>query len=204
MTRYGFVFNLNACGDLRGCMLACKDKTKSFLGSHYTETFTSNDGEMPHPNLYFMPARCQHCAEPKCVEACEAGVLFKRDDGIVAVGDTSKCEACEGKPCIDACAYKSIELDRRTGRIGKCDMCADRIDAGELPACAKSCLNNAIFFGDFDDEESPVGQAVAAWGESGMMHELLPENKPAHRYLLSRAKWTGMDNLYSPAWHDVQ
>lgn len=202
MTRYGFVFNLDTCGDLRGCMLACKAKTKSFLGSHYTDTMTSTSGKFPNPNTYFVPTRCQHCAKPACVDACPKNVLYRRDDGIVAVGDTASCETCENKACMEACVYDSIYLDRKTGRVGKCDMCADLIDAGDTPACAKICCSHSIFFGDFDDPASAVSQLTEAWGENGYVHKLLPENDPAMHYLLSKHEWTGMEHLRSSAWHD--
>ena len=190
---------------MRGCMIACKDLTNSFLGSHYIETMTNVSEEYPKPNTYFLPMLCQHCAKPTCVPACPYGVLIKREDGIVAVGDTAVCEGCIDKPCIEVCPYDVIDLDTVTGRIGKCDMCADLIDEGDVPRCAQRCLTQSILFGDFDDPDSVVSQTIRAWGEVGYVHQLKPEtgNGPAVYYLLSKKRWEDTENLYSPAWHNA-
>lgn len=202
MTRYGFIINLNECRDQRGCMVACKTKTKSFLGSHYIETFTSTNGAYPNPNMYFMPVSCQHCTNPACVAACASGVLYKREDGIVAVGDTALCEGCADKPCVAACPFDAIDFDPVDGRVGKCDMCADLVDAGGVPACASNCMNHAIFFGDLDDPDSMVSQTLAAFGGAGVVHQLDSETGPNVHYLLSNAEWKGREGLRSNAWHN--
>ena len=205
MTRLGFVYNLDTCSDMRGCMMACKDKTRSFLGSHYVETYTNMSLEYPVPNTYFIPICCQHCDKPTCALACPNTVFTKRDDGIVAVGDTNLCVLCNDKPCVAACPYAAIDLDPVSGKIGKCDLCADLIDKGEIPECVNAaCLTNSILFGDFDDPESVVSQTVAAWNAVGFDHQLKPEtgNGPTNHYLLSKKTWEDMDKLYSPAWHN--
>lgn len=202
MTRYGFVVNLDSCADNRGCMASCKAKTKSFLGSHYVEVHTAIDpNDFPSLNTYTIPVLCQHCADPECVKACSEGVFEKREDGIVTVGDTSVCKTCENKACVGACPYANIDLDPVDGRIGKCDMCADVVDAGGVPACSVNCYTNSWFFGDLDDPQSVVAQLVEQW--DGYCHQLKPENGPAVYYLLSKVEWAeDMDTLYSPAWHN--
>lgn len=206
MTRPGFVINLDTCADHRSCNVACKAKTESFIGSHLIETHTAMGGEYPEINTYFIPVLCRHCEKPSCVPACDKGVLYKREDGIVAVGDTSLCETCDHKACVGACPFKNIDVDPVDGRIGKCDMCADLIDDGQTPACARSCFSGSIFFGDFDDPESSVAQAVESWGAVGCAHYLDAgdNGKPAVYYLLSKKKWQNMEGLYSPAWKNVE
>lgn len=203
MTRYGFVVNLNACSDMRGCMVACKRHRSTFIGSHPVETYTNMGGTYLEPNTYFIPVMCQHCANPSCVPVCSENVLRKLDNGIVALGDTSLCEKCEGKPCVAACPYNAIDLDPVSGRITKCDMCADLVAEGKQPACAAECLSRAWFFGDLDDPQSPPNQMLAKAPDQ-FVHVLKPEtgNEPSVRYLLSYRTWEDMDNLYSPAWHN--
>jgi Fe-S-cluster-containing dehydrogenase component len=185
-------------------MIGCKETTNSFLGSHYIETMTAISSDYPNPNTYFIPITCQHCAHPSCLPACPEGVFTKRDDGIVAVGDTSVCKDCSSRPCVNACPYGAIDFDPKDGRIGKCDMCVALIDAGKTPRCSISCLTNSILFGDFDDPSSVVAQTIVAWGEVGYVHQLKPEtgNNPSVYYLLSKKRWQDMNDLYSPAWHN--
>jgi len=41
--------------------------------------------------------------------------------------------------------------DPITGKPEKCDFCYDRLQQGEEPVCAKSCMGRAIIFGDIND-----------------------------------------------------
>lgn len=204
MTRYGFSVNLDACCDHRGCMTACMRKNDSFPGAHFIETYTMMDvsGNLESPGTYFIPIMCQHCDNPSCVGACPHGVLVKRDDGLVVYGATDACVQCEGKPCAAACPYDAIEVDSRTGRIGKCDGCADIVDAGGVPECVPNCWLGTIQFGDLDDPASVPSQMIAQYGPNA--HRLSPEtgNGPGVHYLLTRRPWRDRENLYSPAWHD--
>ncbi|WP_172137052.1 4Fe-4S dicluster domain-containing protein [Adlercreutzia sp. ZJ473] len=180
--------------------MACKIKTNSFLGSHYTDTKTNQSLDFPNPNTYFIPTLCNHCERPSCAEVCPNEVLYKREDGIVAVGDTSICGQCDSKACVKACPYSAIYLDPLSGEIGKCDMCADLIDKGETPACVGVCYLNSIYFGDFDDPNSVVSQILVSW--DGYVHRLEAGSNGgvAVYYMLSKKKWENMDHLVSPSW----
>ena len=48
---------------------------------------------------------------------------------------------------------------RPEGVVEKCMMCADRIDAGELPLCVEAS-NGTILFGDLNDPDSDVRRAL--------------------------------------------
>lgn len=203
MTRLGFVINLDSCADSRGCMVACKAKTASFIGSHFIETHTAIGGEYPHPNTYFVPVLCRHCENPSCVAACPKDVLMKDPQtGIVAVGDVSMCESCEDKPCVAACPLGNIDLDPVTGRIGKCDMCADRLAQGLPPACFVSCLTRSIMFGDLEDPDDQAAQLLEMGKAAGIVHtfDAGDNGSSAVHYLMSRHEWQGTEGLYSPAW----
>ena len=206
MTRLGVVVNLDACCDHRGCMTACMRKNGSFPGAHFIETYTAMDtsGDIDNPGTYFIPIMCQHCDRPSCASACPHGVIRKRDDGLVVMGDTDPCVGCDGTPCLDACPYDAIEFDRKEHRPGKCDGCADLVDAGGMPECVPNCFMGAIAFGDMEDEASVVSQVVGQYGANA--YRLKPEtgNGPGVRYLLSRRPWRDMEGLYSPAWDDPQ
>ena len=203
MTKLGFLVNLDMCADHRGCMISCKNAKQSPLGNYYIETYTAIDDAYPEMTTYFIPIMCQHCENPSCVKSCANGVFEKRPDGAVIVHDTAICETCEGKPCINACPYHTISLDKPTGRVGKCDMCADRLAEGKPPACMENCFCGAILFGDLDDPESQISLAKSMLGP--MLHQLKLEsgNNPSVYYALSGKPWKGnMEGLYSPAWKD--
>lgn len=201
MTKLGFVVNLDACSDHRGCMMACKAQKKAPLGEHYIETFTCMSTSEAPANTYFVPIMCQHCDNPACATACDKGVIVKRDDGLVVLGDVSACKGC-AHPCVDACPYGRVFFDEASQAVGKCDGCADLVDAGGQPACIPNCWMNAIMFGDLEDTTALPGMILDQTDDAAV-HELAPEagTGPNTRYILQSKPWRDMEGLYSPAWH---
>lgn len=116
-----------------------------------------------------LPMMCQHCEHPPCVDVCPTGASFKREDGIVLV-DKHRCIGC--RYCMMACPYKARsfvhevvtdqnpDVPRGKGTVESCTMCVHKIDAGEQPACAQSCPNKAILFGDLNNQESEIYKKV--------------------------------------------
>ncbi|HEY5633787.1 MAG TPA: 4Fe-4S dicluster domain-containing protein [Burkholderiaceae bacterium] len=115
------------------------------------------------------PVMCQHCANPPCVDVCPTGASFKRADGIVLV-DRHTCIGC--RYCVMACPYKARsfvheplteqkpEVPRGKGCVESCTMCVHRVDKGMQPACAESCPEQAILFGNLNDPDSAISKRV--------------------------------------------
>jgi molybdopterin-containing oxidoreductase family iron-sulfur binding subunit len=118
------------------------------------------------------------CEEPACVEACPTGASYQREDGLVLI-DANKCIGC--KACIMACPYdvrnlwegkESYFKDSLTtfkekayanhlpGTVQKCDFCASRLDEGLQLSCVETCLTVALIFGDLDDSNANLSQAL--------------------------------------------
>lgn len=97
----------------------------------------------------FAKRQCMHCEQPACVSACTVGALAKRADGPVAY-QASQCIGC--RYCMYACPYAgpTFQWDQQLALISKCDFCEDRLQAGELPACVKTCVSGALQYGTRD------------------------------------------------------
>ncbi|MDD2743451.1 MAG: 4Fe-4S dicluster domain-containing protein [Rhodocyclaceae bacterium] len=118
-----------------------------------------------------LPMMCQHCEHPPCVDVCPTGASFKREDGIVLV-DRHRCIGC--RYCMMACPYKARsfvhepvtdqnpDVPRGKGCVESCTLCVHRIDVGLQPACAESCTNKAILFGDLNDPNSEISKKIRA------------------------------------------
>ncbi len=91
--------------------------------------------------------RCMHCLEPECVSVCPTEALSKHKDGPV-VYDPDRCVGCDY--CVMACPWKVPHLNEKSKIIGKCTMCADRVEAGIEPSCVAACPTDSLQFGDRD------------------------------------------------------
>jgi molybdopterin-containing oxidoreductase family iron-sulfur binding subunit len=126
-----------------------------------------------------LPVMCQHCSSAPCVDVCPTGASFRRADGIVLVNKHT-CIGC--RYCMMACPYKARSFihenltdqlpraPRGKGTVESCTLCVHRIDAAEdtsevNTACAQACTDaghDAIVFGDLNDPDSQIAQALAS------------------------------------------
>ncbi len=117
---------------------------------------------------------CNHCADPPCTRVCPTQATWKRDDGIVMM-DYHRCIGC--RYCVAGCPYGSRSFNwvdprpyiekmnpqfptRTKGVVEKCNFCEERLAEGLLPACVEACSQKAMVFGDLNDENSAVRQAL--------------------------------------------
>lgn len=155
------------CIGCRACQVACKqwnelpaERTEFFAGKGYQNPrdlsantwtlITYNEVKVQDRfDWVFGKLQCLHCNEPACVTACPVHALKKTDAGPV-VYDPNRCLGC--RYCQLACPFlvPRFEWNRALPEIKKCTLCADRVEAGEEPACSKVCPTDAIIFGDRD------------------------------------------------------
>jgi len=119
---------------------------------------------------------CNHCEHPPCVDVCPTQATFKREsDGIVMM-DFHRCIGC--RYCMAGCPYGARSFNweeskpyikdvnnkfpvRTKGVVEKCNLCAERIAKGEIPACVEACEAKAIIFGDLNDPNSEIRKILA-------------------------------------------
>ncbi len=93
----------------------------------------------------YLPRICNHCLNPACVAACPSGAIYKRaEDGVVLVNE-NKCRAW--RMCVAACPYKKVYYNWSTGKSEKCILCFPRMETGQVPACAHSCVGRIRYMG---------------------------------------------------------
>ncbi|MGE5224643.1 MAG: nitrate reductase subunit beta [Omnitrophica WOR_2 bacterium] len=95
--------------------------------------------------IAYLPRICNHCLNPGCVAACPSGAIYKRaEDGVVLVNE-NRCRAW--RMCVAACPYKKVYYNWSTGKSEKCLLCFPRIETGQAPACAHSCVGRIRYMG---------------------------------------------------------
>jgi len=144
MSKYIVTHNMADCIGCRSCEVLCKDKNHSGTGAFYCRIIEVTQPITSLPRIDFVYLSCFHCEKPWCVDACPTGAMRRRDqDGIVFV-EQSTCVGC--KACITACPWTVPQWNPDTGKVGKCDLCKDRIDAGLDPACTTKCTTGCLSF----------------------------------------------------------
>lgn len=153
MPQWGFFFDQNRCMECRACMAACKDWNNVALGpAKYRLVTASEEGQAPLTRVYNLSLACNHCDEPACIAACPVGNIIKRqEDGIVVPLD--KCISC--KRCKAACPYDAPQFatmaPNELPTMEKCDLCTERVQEGQLPACVGACPQRALDAGPIDE-----------------------------------------------------
>ncbi|MBB5021859.1 4Fe-4S dicluster domain-containing protein [Desulfurispira natronophila] len=104
-----------------------------------------------------VPRRCMHCDNPPCAKLCPFGIKHKHPEGMVTI-DPFLCFG--GAKCRTVCPW---DIPQRQAGVGiytyldplpagggvmfKCDLCKDRLDRGEQPACIPACPRDAMTLG---------------------------------------------------------
>ncbi len=94
----------------------------------------------------FAKKQCMHCNQPACASACLTKAMLKREEGPV-IWREDKCMGC--RFCMISCPFDipKFEFDSPVPKIQKCTLCWERLQEGEIPACADACPMEAITFG---------------------------------------------------------
>jgi anaerobic dimethyl sulfoxide reductase subunit B len=141
---YAFTFDASACSGCKACQVACKDKNDLPAGVLWRRVYEVAGGTWQQQGdawtstvfSYNLSLACNHCVHPKCAGVCPTDAYVVRPDGIVYI-DESKCMGCGY--CAWACPYAAPQYHPALGRMTKCDLCRDNIDAGLSPACVAAC-----------------------------------------------------------------
>ena len=177
MKRYGMVIDLRLCISCNACTVACKAEHGTGPGVFWCKVLEKETGKYPKVRRLFIPVLCNHCADPPCEKVCPTGATFIDEQGFVQI-DARRCMGCSA--CILACPYDARtlveeerfyfpdtpiphgvdELRGQKGVVQKCTFCAERLQRGEVPACVEACPTSCRIFGDVNDPNSEVAQAI--------------------------------------------
>lgn len=179
-----FYFDASACASCKACQIACQDKNGLPAAMRWRRVIQYGGGSwVPHPTIknmmtpnnvytYSISMACMHCENPLCVEACPAGGITKREDGVVLI-DQDKCIGC--RYCQWACPYGAPAFDEATGVMTKCTFCEDLLAKGENPACVDACVMRCLDFGELDELRAKYGDvnAIAPLPDADISHPAL-------------------------------
>jgi Fe-S-cluster-containing dehydrogenase component len=155
---YGILYDATRCVGCQSCEWACaaahglpepdpedypqagvkrepNEHRRSVINAHATSA-----GEV------YIKNQCMHCNQPACASACLTQAMHKTKEGPVIWRD-QKCMGC--RYCMVSCPFDvpKFQYDSPNPDIVKCNMCFERLEKGELPACVSECPAEALQFG---------------------------------------------------------
>ena len=139
------VVNIDRCLACKSCEIACA------LVHSKSQVLEEAVAETPRPQRmvtveaageFGVPIQCRHCEAPPCVEICPTGAIQRQSEQGPIVVDKELCIGC--KLCILICPFGVLRIGPEGRAIIKCDMCLERLDKGQEPACIEACPTGAL------------------------------------------------------------
>jgi len=135
------VIDVKECMACRTCEIACA------LVHSQSQTLEEAMKGQPRVNVegtqeFAAPMLCRHCEDAPCIKICPTQALYRQDpDGPVLL-EQALCIGC--KFCLIVCPFGVIDPSYDGRTVVKCDLCLERLNAGQEPACVASCPMGAM------------------------------------------------------------
>ncbi len=155
----GFFVDSTKCIACRTCEIACKDFNNAPVGRRLRRVRSFEGGSFPRVFAFSLSMSCNHCEDPACLKNCPAHAYTKRESDGIVIHDPERCIGC--RYCTWACPYGAPQYDPDEGRVRKCNLCIEELDAGNMPACVTSCPMRAIEIGALSEFDTRPGATVS-------------------------------------------
>lgn len=193
--QYAFEVDLDRCSGCKACVTACH--SLNGLDEHETwrDVGLLIGGTTAQPVMQHVTTACHHCLEPACMAGCPVDAYEK--DGVTGIVKhlDDQCFGCQY--CTLACPYEVPKYHAQKGIVRKCDMCSDRLAAGEAPACVQGCPNTAIAIRVVDVRQ------VAEDAEANLFLPAAPEPHITQPTTTYRTKRVFPRNMLPADYHSV-
>lgn len=135
MERIAVVFDKKTCMGCHSCEVACKQEHGLGVGPRLIRVIEKSAD--------YIPVYCHHCAKAPCREACPVEAIFRTEQWVVLI-DGDKCIGC--RECLDACPFGAMQFEDKKEVAVKCDLCIQRLNEKQDPACMGVCPTGSIYF----------------------------------------------------------
>ena len=120
----------------------------------------------------------------------------------------NKCRAW--RMCVAACPYKKVYYNWSSGKSEKCILCFPRMETGQAPACAHSCVGRIRYMGVLLYDADKIEEAASAPDEDLIQSQLDAILDPWDPEVVVAAQAAGIDADWidsarqSPLWKFVK
>jgi len=146
------VVDLDRCLGCKSCELACAlahSEGETLVEAVRAEAPPQARVHVEPAGRYGLPLQCRHCEDAPCVAICPTEAIARTSEDAPVLIDQDRCIGC--KYCMLVCPFGVISVSREGKAMIKCDMCIERTEAGEGPACVAACPTGALKFEEIDE-----------------------------------------------------
>jgi carbon-monoxide dehydrogenase iron sulfur subunit len=139
------VVNIEKCLGCKSCELACA------LVHSKSKVLEEAVAESPRPQRmvtveaveeFAVPIQCRHCEAAPCIEICPTGAIQRQSEQAPVMVDEDLCIGC--KLCMLICPFGVLQIGPEGRAVIKCDMCLERLEKGQEPACVEACPTGTL------------------------------------------------------------
>jgi Fe-S-cluster-containing dehydrogenase component len=142
------------CMGCHACEIACKQEHGLGVGPRFIKVIERAPS--------YIPIYCHHCARPPCRDACPVEAISRNEWGIVRV-DKELCIGCQA--CVEACPFGAMQFDEEKEVAMMCDLCYERLQNNQEPACSLVCPTRCILWGDMKAISEKMERMLLEQGE---------------------------------------
>ncbi len=141
------VVNIEKCLACKSCEIACA------LAHSKSKVLEEAVAELPKPQRmvtveaageFGVPMQCRHCEDAPCITICPTATIYRDETTGPVLIKQDRCIGC--RFCLMVCPFGVIDISRDGKAVVKCDLCIERTEAGQEPACVASCPTGALQF----------------------------------------------------------
>jgi DMSO reductase iron-sulfur subunit len=140
--QYRFHFDMSRCIGCRCCEVSCAEQNGNPFEINWRRVGEIEGGSYPYTHRHYISMGCNHCLEPSCLTGCPVNAYEKNSVTGLVLHSADACIGCQY--CTWNCPYGVPQYNGERGVVGKCDLCANRLDEGRAPACVDACPEQAI------------------------------------------------------------
>ncbi|MCK4999473.1 MAG: 4Fe-4S dicluster domain-containing protein [Anaerohalosphaera sp.] len=157
------ITDVQKCLACRSCELACA------LAHCQSQILEESLRESPQPQprvtveacgKFAVPIQCRHCQDAPCMAVCPTAAIQRHSESDPVLISRDKCIGCGY--CIEACPFGAMEVTNDGKAVVKCDLCIERTQVGQPPACVTACPTGAIKFKDVSNISADRRKITAA------------------------------------------
>ncbi|MGC8603189.1 MAG: 4Fe-4S dicluster domain-containing protein [Desulfomonilaceae bacterium] len=138
--------NVDLCVGCGACVVACMDQNDIYPEKGqpaFRRIYQFEDGEFPNAIIRRLSISCMHCTHSPCMIGCPTKAITRDNRTGAVIVNQRLCIGCH--TCALACPLGVPRYDE-DGKMWKCDLCIERVEAGMEPACVRVCPVGALKF----------------------------------------------------------